>query len=221
MQPEDQATSAVPGKAHLVAKRSPAICSRHYRQQFAVIHKKIHVQTRSSMSPKHLFWAISVLAIAGIDMAGPQSALAQLNVVPAQEVEMPGSRSGSGGGTGAAQGCTGNACVDSAVVVPMPGPGAVVPWPTPGRVVPWPIPAREVPWAQSVYWAPSSSGGSYGRQSLRNIDAYLADQCRRSSNRQYYCKGSLNAQQIDWINRVGHVQLQQTHYRWGDSWYIR
>lgn len=139
---------------------------------------------------------------------------ANVTVVPAQTVPMPGSGAGgaSGGGRGGESGCFGNACVPSAAVVPMPAPSALVPMP---------VPARLVPWAQSVYWSPPASASSYGSQSLANIDAYLANQCLRSGNRQYYCKGSLNAQQLDWIQRIGQVQLQQTHIRWGNSWTVR
>jgi hypothetical protein len=104
-----------------------------------------------------------------------------------------------------------NIQIKEATVVPFPAPGPVTQWPTPA-------PASSVPWASTVYYAPKES--TYGKDSLRNIDAYLAEQCRRSGGRQYYCAGRpLNQQQIDWINSVGRTQLQQTHYRCGsDRW---
>lgn len=154
-------------------------------------------------------------ALASSILALLPPALANITVVPAQTVPMPGSGAAgaNGGGRGGDSGCYGNACVPSAAVVPMPAPAALVPMP---------VPAKLVPWAQSVYWSPpAASSSSYGSQSLANIDAYLANQCLRSANRQYYCKGSLNAQQLDWIQRTGQVQLQQTHSRWGNSWIVR
>ena len=146
-----------------------------------------------------------LITVAALESWLPAASTANVNVVPGRVIEMPGSGGGGGGGGGSAgrTECRGNACVPSAVVVP------------------WPVPATEVPWAQSVYWAPAAASSNYGRESLSNIDAYLAGQCLRSGNRQYYCKGSLNPQQIEWIQRLGQVQLQQTHIRWGDSWYVR
>ena len=110
-----------------------------------------------------------------------------------------------------------NIYVEPAKTVPFPTQGRTVPFPSQTNTVPWPVPASSVPWASSVYYAPRSE---YGTNSLRNIDAYLADQCKRSGNRQYYCTGTqLNSSQLDWINSVGKVQLQQTHYRCGtDRW---
>ena len=84
------------------------------------------------------------------------------------------------------------------------------------------IQASSVPWAASVY-QPTSDESDYGKRSLANIDAYLASQCRRAGNRQYYCANKpLSYNQLDWINRVTGVQMQQTHYRCGsDSWCVR
>ena len=84
------------------------------------------------------------------------------------------------------------------------------------------ISASSVPWAASVY-QPASDASDYGKRSLANIDAYLASQCSRSGNSQYYCTNKpLTATQLDWINRVTGVQMQQTHYRCGsNSWCIR
>lgn len=111
-----------------------------------------------------------------------------------------------------------NIQVEEATVVPFPTPGNPVAFPAPAPIVPWPVPANTVPWASNVYYVPAGSG--YGQESLAKIDAYLADQCRRSQNRQYYCAGKpLNQAQVNWIDRVGGVQLQQTHYRCGtDRW---
>lgn len=84
------------------------------------------------------------------------------------------------------------------------------------------IQARSVPWAASVY-QPTSDESDYGKRSLANIDAYLASQCKRSGNRQYYCTNKpLSYSQLEWINRATGVQMQQTHYRCGsDSWCVR
>ena len=155
-----------------------------------------------------------LLSPLGVWNASPASA--NIYVPEARTVEMPGSGGSNNEGPSYTQrpsyGCNGNACVREATITPMPGPG---------KIVPMPLPAALVPWAQSVYWAPSTDSSEYGKRSLLLIDEYLAGQCARSGNRQYYCKTSLNSQQIDWVNRLGTVQLEQTHYRWGNGWYAR